>query len=216
MRQRSDPRAVLDFWFGPPAADAAALRQKVDRWYRGGKALDAEIDEKFRATVDAALAGELDVWASEPRGRLALVLVLDQFPRSIHRDTPLAFAGDPTAQRLVIEALDAGLDRDLHFEERMFLIMPLLHAEHVALQERAVVEMQRLHDEAPAELRPVYGMGLEQARKYRGIISSFGRFPHRNQVLGRQSTPEELALLESWAQKAPPAAMQAQPDRDRS
>jgi len=202
----STPEEVLSFWFGTPALGADEQRQKLRRWYQGGAEMDAEIAARFTEDTEKALAGELDHWAKDPRGRVALILLLDQFPRGLFRDTPRAYAGDERARRLALEAFDRGLDRGLSIDERNFLIMPLLHAEDLALQERAISLMDRLVADAPAELQPVYAMGLEQTRKYRDIIARFGRFPHRNQILGRPSSPDELELIKDWASKGPPTA----------
>ena len=179
------------------------------RWYQGGPELDREIRERFSGAVEAALAGELAAWSRDIGGRVALLLLLDQFTRSIYRDTARAYAGDAEAQRLALEAFDRGLDEGIDHEWHNFLIMPLVHAESVALQERAVAEMERLHSAAPEALRHVYDMGLEQAHKYQEIIARFGRFPHRNAVLGRASTPEETEFLRDWASKAAPEAMRS-------
>jgi uncharacterized protein (DUF924 family) len=203
---------VLTFWFGDePAADPAALRAKVRRWYQGGPALDAEIRARFGSLVEQAIRGELEATAGDARQRLALIILLDQFPRSIHRDTPQAYAGDPRARVLALQALEAGDGERLGLEAWMFLVTPLLHAEDPELQERTVAEMERLVAQAPAPLRPVFGMGLEQSQKYRDIIRRFGRFPHRNAILGRTSTAEELAFMEDWAERAAPSGMRAPP-----
>lgn len=198
---------VHEFWFGREAAkEPAALRAKLSRWYQGGPALDDLIRKKFGADVEKALAGDLDAWAATPQGRIALIILLDQFPRSIFRDTARAFAGDAQAQRLALEALDSVLLYS--HEERQFLLMPLLHAEDPALQETAVAEMEAHVEAAPPELRELYSMGVEQAKKYRDVIARFGRFPHRNAALGRASTPEEVEFLKDWAQKQAPSGMQ--------
>jgi uncharacterized protein (DUF924 family) len=197
---------VLSFWFGEPAQDAAALGTKHTRWFSGGPEFDREIRERFASTVERALAGDLDDWARTTRGRLALILVLDQFTRNIFRESPRAFAGDARAQKLAVEALDARLDRELGFDERIFLKIPLAHAEDLALQERSVVETDKLTGEVADWQRPIFARGTEQARKYREIIARFGRFPHRNSALGRKSTPEEEAFLVDWKEHRAPSA----------
>lgn len=201
----SSPEAVLQFWFETPAADAATLGRKIKRWYMGGPELDAQIVERFGEAVEQALAGKLEHWAADVRGRLALIIVLDQFTRSMFRDDPRTYAGDALAQCLAEDAFDQGLEEELSSEERNFLIMPLLHAENLEHQERAVQEMERLRSGVPDEMRPVWAMGVEQAHKYRDIIRRFGRFPHRNAILGRESTAEEVELLRDWQDKGPPA-----------
>lgn len=196
---------VLRFWFGDaPPTTTEQHRGQMKRWFMGGPALDGEIRDRFGPLVERALRGELDGWASTTRGRLALILLLDQFTRSIYRDDPKAYAGDPAAQRLALEALDRGLERELPAHERHFLIMPIVHAEDLALQRRAVTEMAKLVDDAAPALKPTLGMGNEQTTKYRDIIAKFGRFPHRNAILGRASTPDEEAFLVDWNAKMRP------------
>jgi uncharacterized protein (DUF924 family) len=206
------PDEVLEFWLGTPATTAAALGAKITRWYEGGVELDRAIDERFRATIDEAIAGGLREWTeaspsgapAHPKGWLALIIVLDQFTRSAFRGSPRAFAGDARATALTLEALASGAVDRLDAEERQFALMPLLHAEDPALQARARAELERHVASVPAELRPVFGGGVEQARKYQSIIDRFGRFPHRNAVLGRTSTPEELVFLKDWESKRRP------------
>jgi uncharacterized protein (DUF924 family) len=195
---------VLAYWLGVPATNADELKLQMRRWYQGGEEMDRAIAADFTHDTEQALAGALDGWAADPHGRVALILLLDQFARSLYRDTPKAYAGDPAAQRLCVEALDRGLEANLAIAERNFLIMPLLHAEELALQERGISEMDRFVAAAPPALQPIYAMGIEQSRKYRDVIARFGRFPHRNAVLGRTSTPEELDFLRDWSAKQPP------------
>jgi uncharacterized protein (DUF924 family) len=197
---------VLSFWFGEPAQDGAALGTKFKRWFSGGPDFDREIRERFAPTVERALAGDLDDWARTIRGRLALIVVLDQFTRNIFRENPRAFAGDARAQKLAVEALDAQLDRELGFVERIFLKTPLAHAEDLALQERSVVETDKLTGEVADWQRSRFAMGAEQARKYREVIARFGRFPHRNAALGRTSTREEEVFLVDWKERQAPSA----------
>jgi uncharacterized protein (DUF924 family) len=185
---------VHAFWFGPrPATEPSLLRAKMQRWYEAGPALDDQIRKKFGADVERALAGELDSWAATPQGRISLIVLLDQFTRNIFRDTPRAFAGDKKAQPLAIEALESVLL--YNHEERQFLIMPLLHAEDPGLQEMSVHEMEAHVEAAPQPLKALYAEGLETARRYRDTIARFGRFPHRNAILGRANTPEEEEFL---------------------
>lgn len=177
---------------------------RVRRWFQGGAEFDQEVVRRFGSLVEAALRGELDEWTQTTRGRLALVLVLDQLTRNVFRGDARTYAGDSMAQRLALEAFDRGLDRELTYLEKLFLSMPLLHAEDMALQERLATIVEGFS----ADLPPVYGrmheMNQEQAAKYRDIIRRFGRFPHRNDLLGRTSTPEELVFLEDWAEKMAP------------
>src|SRR5437764_10625284 len=125
---------VYEYWFGAaPALDAATAEAKMRRWYRGGPPVDAEVREKFGPLVERAVRGELDGWSATPRGRIALILLLDQFTRNLWRDDPRCYSGDAKAQRLAVEALDSGLDEKLSLEERQFLRIPLAHAENLEL-----------------------------------------------------------------------------------
>lgn len=195
---------VLEFWFGTPVTSEAEAMAKAQRWFNGGKAMDREVKARFGETIEAALTGKLDAWASTPRGRLALVIVLDQLTRNAFRGQPRTYAGDAKAQRLASEAFDAGLDQTLSCVERMFLSMPLLHAEDTALQRRSAELARSIGASAPALYARGAGMHLEQANKYLAIVTRFGRFPHRNETLGRRSTAEEEAFLLDWAEKAAP------------
>lgn len=196
---------VLGFWFGAGAADADAYGRQIRRWFMGGPALDAEIRARFGDLVERALAGELDGWTATPRGRLALILVLDQFTRSIYRDDPRTYAGDAKAQALAAEAYAQGVDRELGIEERHFLLMPFMHAEDLGLQERAIALVDAVAADAPSWRRPLLAMAQEQARKYRDTIARFGRFPHRNRILGRANTADEEAFLVEWEARMRPS-----------
>jgi uncharacterized protein (DUF924 family) len=187
---------VLGFWFAEPAANAAELAAKMKRWYRGGTVEDAAIRLRF-------------AWAGAPRGRLALILLLDQMPRSLFRGTARAFAGDPAAQTLSLATLEAGAVEGLGFEKRHFLYMPLLHAESAALLDTFEALFPELLERAPEWARPLLADGIEQGAKYRELMRRFGRFPHRNAALGRRSTPEELEFLETWEMRAAPKTFAA-------
>ncbi len=180
-----DPLAhdVLDFWFGPlPHAERNA-------WFRKDPAFDAAIRGRFGAAVDDALAGAFRDWAETSHGTLARVLLLDQFTRNLFRDSPRAFAGDADALATATAAVDAGADQALDRFERWFLYMPFEHAEDADAQERAVQLFAALADET-GERGP-----LAWAEKHAAVIRRFGRFPHRNAILGRASTAEEQAFL---------------------
>jgi len=174
---------VLEFWFGrmPHAART--------EWFRKDPAFDALIRSRFGAAIDAALAGAHRDWCGEVRGALAHVVVLDQFTRNVFRDTRRAFAGDPEALATAISVIDAGLDRGLDRFERAFLYLPFEHAEDRAIQERSIELFTRLSDETGD------ASSLEWAEKHAAIIRRFDRYPHRNAILGRTSTPEETAFL---------------------
>nr|WP_308937185.1 DUF924 family protein [Duganella vulcania] len=183
-------KAVFDFWFEPSEGQAADAPRR--EWFQKDDDFDREIGSRFGALIEQALAGGLRHWDEEgPRSALARILVLDQFCRNVHRGTPLAFAGDPQALQAALAMIDARRDETLTPLQRGFVYLPFEHAEDMAMQERAVALFERMHDAAPT----VAGM-LDFARRHREVIKRFGRFPHRNAILGRVSTPEEQAFLQ--------------------
>jgi uncharacterized protein (DUF924 family) len=201
------PEDVLAFWFGGPVQDEGDLMARITRWFRGGDSLDREIVTRFGDAVRTAVDGGLEDWRRTPRDTLALVLLLDQFTRNVFRDDPRMYMGDARAQRIALEAFDAGMADDLAYVERIFLAMPLLHAESVTLQERSVAIARTLAADAPPLYAPMAAQHLEQSAKYHDVIARFGRFPHRNALLGRPSTPEEVVFLADWESKRTPAGM---------
>jgi uncharacterized protein (DUF924 family) len=201
---------VLTFWFGnAPATNATEFGARMRRWYLGGEDEDAAIRARFAWAIEQALAGELDAWADTPRGRLALILLLDQMTRSVFRGTARAFAGDARAQRLAAEALAAGTTWLLDFEQRHFFYMPLVHAEDAALLDRFNELFPRALARVPEWARPLLSDGIEQGKKYRDVFARFGRFPHRNEALGRRSTPAEVEFLATWEARRRPKAFKA-------
>ena len=189
------PEAILDYWFGAPgtASDIAERQSKL--WFGKLPEKDRDVSERFTPTFNAAITGLLDDWATSPRGRLALVIVLDQFPHHIHRDTPDAFAQDAKALALSLAALAAGEDQSLALIERVFLYLPLEHAESIAMQDLSVAQYQQLVDVAGESERALFANFLDYAHKHREVVLRFGRFPHRNDILGRTSSAEEIAFL---------------------
>jgi uncharacterized protein (DUF924 family) len=190
MRQQE----ILDFWFADAESSVEALDRRTDVWYGGSRSFD-ESCHQFRDGVERALRGELDDWAATPSGRLALILLLDQFPRNLFRNSPRAFAGDAKAQALVVEGRRNGMDKNLSIVQRLFLYMPLEHAEDRDLQAQSIEAFEELVRDAPADKREWAAALLPYAKQHRDIIARFGRFPHRNTVLGRESTPEERVYL---------------------
>jgi uncharacterized protein (DUF924 family) len=186
----ASPEAVLDFWFGPP--DDPGHRLPRPAWFRKDPAFDQQVRERFGPTIEAALAGRLGAWASEPLPALAQVIVLDQFTRNAFRDTARAFAGDERALAAAQAMVDAGQDRSLSGVQRQFVYMPFEHAEDRAAQEQALRLFARLGEDEPA-LADL----LRWAQAHHDIVARFGRFPHRNALLGRTSTPEEEAFLKT-------------------
>ena len=191
----SDPQQVLEFWFGDgltlgwPSDDRSAL------WFGGGGALDTQIRERFGALVEQAVSGGLTDWEAAMPTRLALVILLDQFTRNVYRGQARAFAGDGRSQRLVLHALPLGQDAELPTVGRVFFYMPLMHAESPALQNTCVLQFEKLVRESPLELQTKMAGNLRAAREHADIVARFGRFPHRNSVLGRPNTPEEDSFL---------------------
>lgn len=177
------PDDVLDFWFGPPP------RASREAWFRKDPSFDTVIRERFGEAVAAALAGEFADWSATPSETLARVILLDQFPRNIHRDTPLAFAGDAQALAVAQDAMARGFDRRLDFFGRWFLYLPFEHSEDLAMQQRSLELFGQLAAET-GNRGP-----LEWAEKHAAVIRRFGRYPHRNAILGRTSTAEEIAFL---------------------
>jgi uncharacterized protein (DUF924 family) len=187
---------VLDFWFDDGLQQGWPTRNLSGLWFRADAALDREIDARFGHLVEAALFSELVEWEARPDSRLALLLLLDQFTRNIYRGSAEAFAGDHRAVTLVLEGLARGMDRELPWIGRVFFLMPLMHAEDEDLQHRAVAEYEALQAAAPASLAEKIAGNVAFAREHRDIVLRFGRFPHRNQALGRDSSAEERAFLE--------------------
>lgn len=179
---------VLDFWFLRPGE--AGHGQARDVWFRKDPVFDATVLQRFGAVIEAALAGGCTEWDRSPRGSLARILVLDQFTRNAFRDTPRAFAGDALALKAARRLVDAGQDAQLAPLERWFAYMPFEHAEDLAAQERAVALFSRL-----AADHDGFGEALDYAVRHRDVIARFGRFPHRNALLARASTAEELDFL---------------------
>lgn len=170
---------VIDFWF---------RELTPDQWFQGDDpGLDDLIRRRFDGLLTQAVDGRLDNWAGTARGRLALIIVLDQFSRNIHRGSGDSFSGDAKAQGLTLDGIAAGMDKSLTFSERQFFYMPLMHAEDIALQEQCVVQFEALKQEAE-DL-------LGYATRHAAIVERFGRFPHRNEALDRASTPEETAFI---------------------
>jgi uncharacterized protein (DUF924 family) len=186
---------VLAYWFGPTAHTVPEVEAKVVRWFKTGAPLDVEIIDRFGHLVVQGLLGLLDHWTATTRGRLALIIVLDQLTRHVFRGKPRMYDGDAKAQMLATEAYDQALDRELGAEHKIFLFMPFAHAENLALQVRSVDVIRAQLDEAPPHLRPALEEGLERVLMYRSIIARFGRFPTRNIVLGRANTSDEEEFL---------------------
>ena len=187
---------VLDFWFGTDSDNTVTAQTQRKLWWSKDAAVDDEMRTRFGALVDAAAAGRHKDWAETPRGRLALILLFDQFTRNIHRDTPQAFACDAQALQLAQEMIGTHTDRKLRRIERVFCYLPLEHSESIDMQNRCVDLFSELVVETPEYERDLFTGYADYAVRHRDIIARFGRFPHRNRMLGRASTPEELEFLQ--------------------
>jgi len=194
---------LLLFWFGPRPYTAPQVQQHTRLWFGEPSApeltpqTDELIRERYGELTLAAEQGRLTAWESSPRRRLALILLFDQFSRNIYRGSARAYAQDLDALSLTVSGMQIGADATLDPVERLFFYMPLMHAESLDVQEESVAAFRRLREEAPADLHRIFQASLDSAVQHRDIIARFGRFPHRNRVLGRESTPEEIEWLAS-------------------
>ncbi|ARB45902.1 DUF924 family protein [Alloalcanivorax xenomutans] len=188
---------ILDFWFDGLDQGDWPPGECERRWFSGGAAVDARIREQFSTRLQAALDRELVAWERHPRSRLALILLLDQFSRNIHRGEAAAFAGDHQAVTLTLEGISTGMESGLPWAGQVFFYMPLMHAEDLALQNQGIACFRSLLERVPEHLKSKIENNLKFAEEHRDIIARFGRFPHRNEALGRESTTEEAVFLEN-------------------
>lgn len=186
---------LLDWWFGPSSQAAEVVAHKHGLWFAKRAAQDCDARERFGVFVEQALNGDLEEWSGAAEGWLALLLLLDQLPRMIHRDTPRAFAGDERARALVLAGLAVGREAQLPAIRQVFVYLVLEHGEDLALQDEAVRRFRQLHEQAAPAEQAAFADFLAYAERHRAVIARFGRFPHRNAILGRPSTPEEQAFL---------------------
>ena len=192
------PEDILRFWFGDIGPQDAVLPELQKRWWVKDPAFDREIQERFGATLEAAARGDLDSWVGTPAGIAALIIVLDQFTRNTRRDSPAMYANDAQALELTRLLLDGGEDVSLHPAVRAFAYMPLMHSESRLDHERCIAVFEGLVAGAEAAGHPQAGPlkgALDSGRHHRDIVVKWGRFPHRNAILGRESTPEEIEFL---------------------
>ena len=192
----TDIEQVLEFWFGACGPDGALDRLRQQMWFSDGRQHDPAIRKRFGKLHRRAARGELDAeWTATPFGRIALIIVLDQFSRHIHRGTAAAFAQDPAAQRLAMAGVERGVDCELIPAQRAFFYLPFEHAEDLKLQRAGVRLFERLAKEVAPAWRKEYASFADYTGLHRDIVERFGRFPHRNKILGRASTPEEIEFL---------------------
>lgn len=181
---------LLSFWLGELDANGLADPEHQRLWWRHDAELDAELRERFGELHAAVVAGEHEDWRATPRGALAYVIVLDQLSRNLYRNTPQMYAQDERAVSVARESLARGDAKELRLHERLFLVMPFMHSESLADQERCITLLQEL-----AELHESLAGNVGYAIQHRDIVARFGRFPHRNRILGRVSSAEEEAFL---------------------
>ena len=186
---------ILAFWFKEQQLSAPQVDRRMDIWFGEDPVFDHEIEKEFADDVDKASAGKLDHWAHQPHGRLALILLLDQFRRNVYRNTAKAFEKDKAALKLCVEGAMEKKDKGLTPIERVFFYMPLQHAESPKVQAKSVELYSRLADAASPTYRETFMTILQFAELHRDIIDRFGRFPHRNKLLNRDNTPEEDEYL---------------------
>jgi uncharacterized protein (DUF924 family) len=191
--------SVREFWFGNEPLSSESLHEAMRVWFRPDSRLmkerDATIRARFGALLQRAAEGELAGWATSPRRRLSLIILLDQFPRHIFRGTARAFAYDEQALSLALTGMQSAADGALNVAERIFFYIPLVHSESLEVQDESVAAYRRLLAETPQSLRAAAEGALQSAESHRDVIKRFGRFPQRNRMLGRESTPDEQTYL---------------------
>lgn len=192
-----DPRIdeILQLWFGP-VPDGEDRPSGPELWFGKSARVDRLLERRFGKLLPMARSGALDGWAATPRGRLALILLLDQFPRHVYRDTPQAFAGDEKAVNLCLDGLDDEVDKKLGIVERVFFYLPAMHSEDPDIQLTSVEVFGELAADAPPEHAALCERFLKQAERHREVVERFERFPHRNAILGRTSSSEEATFLQ--------------------
>lgn len=188
---------ILQFWFGAFPTPYTADVSKADMWFKNGAAYDSEIFIQFGVDYEKAINGELDYWLDSYRGRLALIILLDQFSRHIHRGTAAAFAQDVKAQVLCVDGIAAGDDSKCHSIERCFFYLPLEHAENIEQQNLSVRAYEQLVQDVPKEFRKYYEVTLSYAKSHHFVIEKFGRFPELNEIFDRTSTADEVEFIAS-------------------
>ena len=189
--------AILDFWFDGALNNSEAAVARLSTWFKQSDDFDAKIADRFAHLPQAARLGRLNHWPQSCEGTLAMILVLDQFPRNLFRDNPRAFAYDAFALSHAEKAIEQQYDRQLHPLAASFVYLPFEHAEHLPTQNHSVALYEDLLKHAPPDLYPIFEQFVDYAHSHRQVIERFGRFPHRNTVLGRSPTEEELDYLAS-------------------
>ncbi len=190
-----DVNKVLCFWFGTESDQKEIIRQQSDLWWGKDSDADLDIKERFGELYQLAINDELGDWLNSIKGQLALIIVLDQFSRVINRDSPDAYSQDSKALKIALEGIGKNYDNSLRFIERVFYYMPLEHSENLDNQNQCVALFQKLLFEVPEDLKEGFEGYLQFSEKHKEVIERFRRFPHRNRVLERLSSAEELEFL---------------------
>ena len=186
---------IIDFWFGDKTDDPEVLKHRYKLWFSSDPVFDAVIKKQFAADHALAARHALDQWTITPRGSLALIIILDQFSRNIYRGQDKAFACDDTALQFALNGIERKQDRDLDPIERSFFYMPMQHAEDLDMQRLGETQYRMLLHEGSAGFKRQMKNNLDWMIEHRRIIEQFGRFPHRNAILGRESSPQETQYL---------------------
>ena len=189
--------AILSFWFKQQELTAPQIDRRMDMWFGDDPVFDHEVEKEFADDISAACAGTLDHWAADPHGRLALIILIDQFRRNIHRNTAKAFSKDKLALKLCVEGAMEKTDRSLTPIQRVFFYMPLQHAESRKVQAKSVELYNRLAEAVTPTYRETFLTVAQFAELHKDIVDQFGRFPHRNKLLNREDTAEEAKYLAS-------------------
>ena len=192
----SDPEDILEFWFGELDERGCSNPNQRQLWWSKSDAFDETVRANFLGDYEAIVAGEREHWRGTARSALAYIIVLDQFSRNMFRNTPRMYAADELAREVCCEGLDAGFDEELAYDERVFFYLPLEHSEEGRDHERCREVFDKLCELAPESLKSDAENYVDYARRHREIVERFGRYPHRNEILGRPSTEEELEFLE--------------------
>lgn len=188
---------LLNFWFGNLGSADLPTSDRTNLWFGENETVKQQLVQTFNSEYQAAVTGELNNWAQTPRGRLALIILYDQFPRYIHRRSAQAFSLDEKAQQLCVDGLREKMDQSLTLIERVFFYMPLVHSENTETQEKSIRLYQDLVSLSMSETTQIYQLFLAYAYAHFRVIKEFGRFPQRNKILGRESTEAELAFLKN-------------------
>jgi uncharacterized protein (DUF924 family) len=186
---------VLEYWFGCEHDIERIIKDKADLWWKKAPEVDRKIAERFGLLHNQAASGELNAWMDDPKQRLALIILLDQLSRNMFRDTAEAFKSDNQALAITTDGIERGMDSDLRPIERVFFYMPLEHSESIEIQDKSVDMFKVLVQEVPDELKDRMKGYLDFALEHQHIIQRFGRFPHRNKLLNRESSTEEIEFL---------------------